>query len=159
VVTGGDLARTVGGPSSGDTVRRYPVDLLRVLADGRSATALAHVVAHRRGPLGWWRGPLRAVMNVGSRGDWDVAPRAHPNDGRLDAVEVDGSMSMRHRRHARRRLRTGTHVPHPSISISRATEVTWRFDRPLGLWIDGVAAGTVRDLHVRIDPDGAIVYV
>lgn len=159
VITGGDFVRTVGRASSGEAVRRYPVDVLRVDADGRPWTALAHVVVRRRGPLGWWWGPLRAVMNVGTMGPWDVAPRAHPNDGRLDVVEVDAAMSVRARRQARRRLRTGTHIPHPAISMKRPTSVSWRFDEPLGLWIDGVAQGRVRALDVRVDPDAAVVHV
>ena len=32
-------------------------------------------------------------MNVDRLGHWDVAPRAHPNDGRVDVVEVDAAMS------------------------------------------------------------------
>ena len=61
--------------------------MLRVDADGRRLTAVAHVVARGGGP--WWRGPIVAVMNADRLGRWDVAPRAHPNDGRLDVVEVD----------------------------------------------------------------------
>jgi len=159
IVAGGDLARTVGGPSAGVTMRRYIVDLLHVDAGERTWTALAHVVVRRLGPLGWWRGPVRAVMNVGFLGTWDVAPRAHPNDGRLDVVEIDNGMSVRARWQARRRLPTGTHVPHPAITMTRPTSVSWQFDEPLGLWIDGVASGAVRTVDVRVEPDAAEVYV
>jgi hypothetical protein len=159
LVAAGDLVRTVGGASSGSTVRRYPVDLLDVVADGRIRVALAHVVVRRRGLFGWWRGPLRAVMNVGLLGDWDVAPRAHPNDGRLDVVEVDAGMSVGDRWRARPRLPTGTHIPHPAISITTRRNVAWRFESPMHLWIDGVASGRVRELAVDIRPDAAVVYV
>ena len=77
-------------------------------------------------------------MNTDCRGRWDVAPRAHPNDGRVDVVEVAAAMGLRARWQARRRLPTGTHVPHPAIRTGRATERAWHFDRPLGLWVDSV---------------------
>ena len=55
------------------------------------------------------------MLNADRIGAWDVAPRAHPNDGQLDVVEVDASMGLRDRWQASRRLATGTHVPHPAI--------------------------------------------
>ena len=85
-LVGGDLLRTLGGPSAGPGLQRFPIDLLRVEADGRAWTAVAHVIA--AGPLTMgWRGPVLAVMNADRRGAWDVAPRAHPNDGRADVVD------------------------------------------------------------------------
>jgi YegS C-terminal NAD kinase beta sandwich-like domain len=153
-LTGGDVVATVGG--RGSAVRCLPLDIVRVDADDRRITAVAHVVA--RGPT-WWRGPIIAVLNADRIGSWDVAPRAHPNDGRLDVVEVDASMSVRARWQAHRRLPTGTHLPHPAIHTARVTARAWTFDRPLRLWVDGVERGTVRSLAVAVEPDGASVYV
>lgn len=158
VVTGGDLYRTVGGASPGQVVRRYPIDVMDVRIDGREVLGVAHVVARSGGPLGWWRGPLLAVMNVGRLGAWDVAPRAHPNDGRLDTVDVAAAMTMRERWQARRRLPSGVHVPHPRIALARPTTLSRRFDRPTQVWVDGVAHGSVSSLSVTIQPDGATVY-
>jgi diacylglycerol kinase family enzyme len=135
--------------------RRLPVDVIVLHADGRRLTAVAHVVARSRT---WWRGPIVAVMNADRIGTWDVAPRAHPNDGQLDVVEVDASMGVRARWQARRRLTSGTHVPHPAIRTLRVTARGWTFDDPLRLWVDGVEHGTVRSLGVAIEPDGATVY-
>src|SRR5688572_12598458 len=60
-VRGGDLFTTVGGPAGdASTVRRLPIDVLRVESDAGAWRAIAHVVARRS----WWRGPLLAVMNV-----------------------------------------------------------------------------------------------
>ncbi len=157
-LVGGDLLRTLGGRSTGPGLQRVPIDVLRVDADGRRTTAVAHVVARDRRWAGW-RGPVVAVMNTDHRGPWDVAPRAHPNDGRADVVEVDPSMGVRARWEARRRLPTGTHVPHPAIRTERVTERSWRFDRPLGLWVDAVGRGTVRSLRIAVDPDGAVVHI
>ena len=154
----GDLLRTLGGRSVGPQLQRFPIDVLHVEADGRVLTAVAHVIVHDRRWHGW-RGPIIAVMNADRRGRWDIAPRAHPNDGRVDVVEVDPAMSGRARWQARRRLPTGTHVPHPTIHLTRAAERTWRFDRPLGLWVDSVGQGTVRGLRIRVEPDGAVIHI
>lgn len=157
-LVGGDLLRTLGGPSTGAGLQRFPIDVLRVDADGRRFAAVAHVVVRDRRWAGW-RGPVVAVMNTDRRGSWDVAPRAHPNDGRADVVEVAASMGVRARWQARRRLPTGTHVPHPAIRTGRARERTWLFERPLGLWVDSVGRGTVRSLRVAVEPDGATVHI
>jgi len=154
-VRGGDLFTSVGGPTGGgSTVRRLPIDVLRVETDGGEWRAIAHVVARRS----WWRGPLLAVMNVDRLGAWDVAPRAHPDDGRADVVEVDPAMGVRERWQARRRLPSGTHVPHPRLHVRRITEEAWTFDRPLRLWVDGVERATVRSLRVVVEPDAAVVH-
>jgi YegS C-terminal NAD kinase beta sandwich-like domain len=151
---GGDLLATLGGPASDGQLRRLPIDILRGTADGLAFTAVAHVVARRS----WWRGPVVAVMNVDHLARWDVAPRAHPNDGRADVVEVDARMGRRARWQAWRRLASGTHVPHPQIAVRRTTGAGWIFERPLRLWVDGVARGTVRSLRVDVEPDAAVVH-
>jgi hypothetical protein len=150
---GGDLWTSLGARTHGTGAMRYPVDVLRVDADGRPLVGIAHVVARRS----WWRGPILAVMNTDRLGRWDVAPRAHPNDGRADVIEVDSGMSARARWQAWRRLPAGTHVPHPQLHNRRITDETWTFDRPRRLWVDGVARGTVRSLRVAVEPDGATV--
>lgn len=153
-VVGGDLAACLGAPAQGSTVRRVPIDVLRVVADGVEHLAVAHVIVRRS----WWRGPLHAALNVERVGTWDVAPRAHPNDGRLDVVEVAATMRWRERWEARRRLPTGTHVPHPSITVRRAAEVTWTFDAPRTLWLDGRSLGGVRSVRVSVQPDAAVIH-
>ncbi len=156
---GGDLMRAVGG--SGDERRLdhdvplLPVDLLRVTLDDRTVWAAVHVVARRS----WWRGPLVAAMNGQYLRNWDVAPRAHPNDGRVDLVQVADTMSLRDRWQARRRLPTGTHLPHPAIEVRRVTATTLDFARPIRVWIDGARAGTARRLSIEVEPDAYTVCV
>ena len=98
----GDLARTLGVSGNGrrDTINEFPIDLIEVRLDaqlglpGEPLVACSHVIARsplRRGH--WWRGPILVVMNAEFIGDWDVAPRGHPNDGRAEVFEVDASMS------------------------------------------------------------------
>ncbi len=159
LLTGGDLLASVGGPSVAGTRRRYPIDVLRVELDTDSAVGVAHVVCRRPGPFGWWRGRLLAVVNTSKIGPWDVAPRAHPNDGRFDVVDVDATMTMRARWQARRRLTTGTHVPHPAIAVTRPRDrrATWDFGTTLTVWVDGRRVGRSRSLTITLEPDAATV--
>ena len=149
-LSGGDLFRSVGSPAPRDPVQRLPIDAIQVSIDDREPVlAVAHVVARRY----WWRGAIIAVMNADHVGDWNVAPRAHPNDGKLDVVEVAASMSLRHRWQARARLPQGTHVPHPAITVRTVAEADWTFATPTPVTIDGVSAGRARRLVVSVLPD------
>jgi hypothetical protein len=160
LLRGGDLHRSLGSPSGGAAAgRRLSIDVLRVVTDGGVRTAVAHVLARRPGPLGWWRGPLVLVSNVDHVGTWDAAPRAHPNDGRLDVIDVSASMGVRARFQARARLRTGTHLPHPDIITRRARHAAFEFAAPLAVWVDAERWGTTRSLSVEVDPDAAAIYV
>ena len=159
-LAGGDLCRTLGGRGDVDRLRsgdaaRLPVDLGAVLVDGRLHWFVAHLVARRS----WWHGPLLAAMNAEFLGDWDLAPRAHPNDGLLDMVVVDAAMTLTDRIRARRRLATGAHVPHPAIRQSRRPAFQIEFDRPTGVWLDGERVATATNLSVRIEPDAVTCIV
>jgi len=149
---GGDLCRTVGGRGDADRLRSpeamsLPADLGSVLIDGRLHWFVAHLVVRRS----WWRGRVVAVMNAQWIGPWDVAPRSHPNDGLLDVF--DGDLSLDDRWKARRRLRTGTHVPHPGIAQRRVAALQLELDRPTPVWLDGERVAEARTLSIRIEPD------
>lgn len=157
---GGDLCRTLGGRGDearlrSDAAMRLPVDLGSVLLDGVQHWFVAHLVARRS----WWRGRIVAAMNAEFVGAWDVAPRAHPNDGVLDVVDVAPAMSLADRVKARGRLGTGAHLPHPAISVSRRSAVQVTFDRPTPVWLDGVRVGEARNLSVRVEPDALVCVV
>jgi diacylglycerol kinase family enzyme len=88
-----------------------------------------------------------------------VAPRSHPNDGRLDILEVEPRMAMLQRRNAWVRLPTASHLPHPLIATSRVRDTEWTFRRPLGLWLDGVSLGRTTSLRVSVIPDALRVWI
>ena len=155
---GGDLCRTVGGPGRPDRLgtgdaQRLPVDAgIVMLDDGEPRVFVAHVVAGRA-----VRGPLVAAMNAEFVGRWDVAPRSHPNDGRLDLVEADLVAGDRWK--AWRRLPLGTHVPHPGIAERRVTDAVIELPRAVPVRIDGERAGRARRLRVRCVPDAFTIVV
>lgn len=155
---GGDLCRTVGG--RGDEARlrsndaiTLPVDLGEALIDGVHHHFVAHLVVRSS----WWRGRVIAVMNAQWIGRWDVAPKGHPDDGMLDVL--DGDPSLDDRLKARARLRTGTHVPHPAIAVSRVGALQLELDRPTPVWLDGERVGRARRLAIRVEPDALTCVV
>lgn len=159
-VIGGDLWQVVGAPSGGarrvrsDQAHTAPIDLIAVTADGDSLWACVGVITRNS----WWHGSLVAVMNADRAGTWRLAPAAHPNDGRLHVLEtgINGpSLGFGDRLAARRRLPSGTHVPHPAISVRRVASAEFRFELPMALWLDGERVGRCRELSVEVVPDGA----
>lgn len=157
-LTGGDLRRTLGGRRDADGLRRpdatrVTVDLGSVLADGRLHWFVAHLLSRRS----WWRGPVTVAMNAQWMGRWNVAPRAHPGDGLLETFEAD--LGLSDRLEARRRLVTGSHVPHPGIVQRRTAAAQLDPGRAQPVLLDGVSIGSARHLAVRVEPDALHVVV
>lgn len=159
----GDLCRTVGG--RGDIARltspdaqSLPCDAMVVAVDGTEFVAIAHCIIRRH----WLRGSVTAVMNAAWIGEWNVAPRSHPGDGRLDVVKALSDFSSMDRLRARSRLPHGGHVPHPRIAQSRittTTPLTVTLERPTPVYVDGdrVAAGSEITVSVLADFFTAVV--
>lgn len=150
VLRGGDLYRSLGGSPSPEPFR-LPIDLLEVTADGERHLAVAHVVAHRR----WWHGDCAVAMNASHYRGWNLGPKAHPNDGRVDVTT--GALGLRDRLAARRRAPSGTHIPHPELHTSRPEAASWRFEHPTPAWVDGVPIGPVREVDIVVLADAAAV--
>jgi diacylglycerol kinase family enzyme len=151
--------RAVGG--TGDEGRLHgevallPVDIVRATIDAEQRWFAAHLVARRS----WWRGEVVAAMNAQHLGRWDVAPRSHPNDGRIDIVRISPEMSMRDRWRARSRAVQAAHVPHPHIQITSTATTTLRFARPMQLWLDGEVWTTASSVELTVEPDALLVCV
>jgi hypothetical protein len=160
--SGGDLARTLGRPrvEVADELREVPVDLMSVTVDGADPVhAVAHVVARSPWWRGsWWHGPVVVVMNAEFMGEWDVAPRGHPNDGRVETFEAVAGLGVRQRLACSRRLRSAGHVPHPGIATRSVRAATWTFDRPVEAIADGRTIGRGHRLEVAVLPDAAVLY-
>ncbi len=158
-LTGGDLHRTVGGRTTAaelrsDTERvRLPIDV-GVLEYGDTSTVfVAHVVRRRR----LWSGTTVALMNASFRDAWNVAPRGHPNDGRIDVVE--SGLSLGDRFKARSRLPSGLHVPHPQISIRRQTSGELLVQSGDRLEVDGETIAIDGRIQWRVVPDALTIVI
>jgi diacylglycerol kinase family enzyme len=157
-LVGGDLCRTLGGRGSAVRLRSgeamtFPVDALSVsLDDGPPRRAVAHVVARSWG----WRHAFIAA-NAPWVGDLNAAPRAHPDDGRVDTVQWE--LDWRSARHVLARMRVGAHLPHPGIGTSSVSVVNVTFPRPRRVWVDAVLVGRARTLTVAVEPDALRVVV
>lgn len=158
VLLGGDLCRTLGGTGDEAHLRSgratlLPVDLGSVLIDGRLHWFVAHLVVRQS----WWHGRVVAVMNAQFVGRWDVAPRGHPNDGRLDVLDGDPSLGARWQ--MRSRLGTGTHVPHPDIEERHVSALQIDLARPTPVYLDGQRLGSARTLSIRTEPDALLCVI
>ena len=154
---GGDLGRTLAAPGSEARLRSadamtFPVDLGQVLVDGRLHLFLSHLVARNR----LWTRTVVA-MNAQWVGPWNLGPKAHPNDGLLDTF--DARLQLGDLAKVRRRLPTGTHLPHPRIKIRRSAAVTFELERPRPVGLDGERVDEGRVLAVRLEPDALRVVV
>jgi YegS C-terminal NAD kinase beta sandwich-like domain len=109
---------------------------VRVLVDGR--------------PL--HEGPATTVVVANGQylGGNDVVPRGHPGDGRLE-VQVY-ALTPGERGAMRRRLGTGTHLPHPRIVTGSGRQVEVRIDQPAPAELDGVPTDPARAWDVAIAP-------
>ena len=158
---GGDLHRTLGSPAhDAEDLRagrgtRFPVDLGLARVGERDLVFLSHLVAHPSPRLRWWSRRTVAVLNGSYVGEFDLGPRAHPNDGRLDLT--DGQLPLGQRRQGRRRALSGSHVPHPDLTTRRGAHFEVHHDRPLHLWLDGEQVGAATDIEIRCLPDALVV--
>ena len=159
-LTGGDLWRTLGAPIGGTDrliqgpAARATVDVGWIVIDEGE---LEHAfVAHCVARTPFW-GHSVAVMNAEWLGKWDMAPRSHPGDGWLDVMEAH--LDWAELRKVRRRLPTGTHLPHPEIATSRVRATEFEFPAPRHLYVDGSPFHKVRHLKVRLEPASLTVVV
>lgn len=158
-LVGGDLRRALGGRRDQDDLRRdddvfgAPIDVGALVLDGRRFAFVAHLIARSR----WWSGPLFAVMNSEWLGAWIVAPRAHPGDGFFDLVEA--RLPIGDRLEARRRLPTGTHVPHPSIGVRKITTADLDFGTTRSIYVDGELVGKAAGMRIECHRGALHAYV
>lgn len=160
-VASGDIFRTLGARPLADRTRlsEFPIDLVTYRIDDEPARSfIAHLVARR--PLvrgGVWRGQVLAVMNAEWIGDFDVAPRGHPNDGRVETLLASAALTVRQRLTVRTRLCNATHLPHPLIATRSVRAHEWEFEQPMDVVADGERIGRARRVSVHVEPDAAVL--
>ena len=161
-ITRSNLSRalgTKGADAKSKNMQATPFDLIEVTFVDASKTQ-QKVLALGYGLLrkSWWRGDIVAAMNTSFIGDWDCAPRSHPNDGKFDLLTVNSDMNPSQRLIASRRLRLGTHLPHPQISVKQLTSFEADCSAKPNLYIDNCKFACVNQCKFRLLPDALTLY-
>ena len=151
----GDLFYSVGQPRElgiGDQCVVAPIDALECELTVNSKQVV--VLAASSILIGtWWRKSWIAVTNAEWIGPYNIAPRSHPNDGRCEVLEFSSKMPLQQRWLARRKMRTGTHVPHPQIETRSVRTASFDIPSSSGVLIDSVKYSQVTHISVRVIPD------
>jgi hypothetical protein len=170
---GADLARAVGLTPDSPRVTELVVDALRVeLLETGSDPAVpriavnAVVLGTAPDRLTRWtrRRELEVVINgrsvwsgsatgvVVANGQFlrgaDIVPRGHPGDSRIEAQVY--ALTAGERAEMRRRLATGTHVPHPRILERSGRVVEVGGSSPLPVEVDGVGWEAAERVRVTV---------
>lgn len=159
---GGNLHRALGSPGMlgpGESGIELPVDALSCAVV--TASGELSIIAASEVTVGSWYG-RRGFSIVTSAGSWrglDVAPASHPNDGRAEFLTIAPSMRWRARREARRRAVTGSHVPHPEISLVSVRSTTLVRHGRQRLFIDSVEVRGWNEVSVTVVPDALRIVV
>jgi len=172
VMLSGDLHTSLGHPTwnqpdvSGELieVQFLPVDIFRVVVKRNASTndSITEMYALSSVEIGSWltRGRYVCVSNCGFIGDYNIAPRAHPNDGEMDVVTVSKSIDWRQRLQARSRAKLGNHVPHLQIAMERGTSHSWtKASSRERLYVDGFEVKDWRAVDVHVLADACTVVV
>lgn len=160
VVGGGDLHRSLGSPapkSQGMPARRVTIDVLECTVVSSAGSAVRHSVSNVR--VGSWFSPggMLLVSNCGFWRRLDAVPRAHPNDGRLHVLRIEPRVPLRQLWMARRRARSGSHVPHQRITTSSAVTFEARRSGRQVLFCDDERVRDWQSITVRVLPGAASV--
>lgn len=167
-----DIARALGIRPGGLIERRtlaVPMDTLLIegLSSGRTNVVNGVVIGPAPRQLRWWHhghvmrvtvdgrsmfegaGATTLVIMTGEFvSGWDVAPRGHPGDARME-VQVY-ALNARERSGMRARLGTGSHVPHPRIFQRSGKTAEVELDHRMRVAVDGTSVGSVDRLTVSI---------
>ena len=144
------LAVRVGGTDAGDQLPAVNAVVLGPPPDRLHWSARAPRTTVRIDGRSWFAGPATTV--VVANGQFlrtaDLVPRGHPGDGWAE-VQVF-ALGRRERAEMRRRLPTGTHVPHSRIAAGRARSVDVEVATRLPVEVDGRRRGRSDRLEVTL---------
>jgi len=161
IVRGGSLHSSLGAPAGQDVTRRMMVDAIDVRRTDngeRLGLAIANVLIRRR-LFGVLRGRAILVSNCGEFKGVNACPRAHPNDGRLDRLDVHQAMSFRQRRLAWRRAASGSHLPHPQLTASVGESFEMSLHPNEEIVVDGHSRRVAGGAIVTVIPDAGEIFI
>ena len=162
LVRGGTLHQTLGSPDGDAATRRLPIDLVEIVdtsSETRIAVSVANICLVQRGPFSRWRGRVVVVTNCGECLGVTPCPRAHPNDGTFDVLEVDASMRLFQRRLAWKRAESGSHLPHPSLSVWSGAKFCLTVEPNEQIIVDEVDLKFTGDLELRVVADAGEIFI
>ena len=155
-LSGGDIARSLGNPSVptlGSACTEVAIDAMVcdiTTSDEQSIT----IVAASSIIIGsYWKGQHVIVSNAGWIGERNVAPRSHPNDGKVEMLTMNSHMSLRQRFLAYRKMKTGTHLPHPQLSATQISTACIERQKGQKLVIDGEKFIDWTSISITVQPD------
>ena len=161
-ITRSNLSRALGAKGAdvnSPNMHATPFDLIEItFADDSKTEQKVLTLGYGLLRKSWWRGEIVAAMNTSFIGDWDCAPRSHPNDGKFDLLTVTSEMKPTQRLIASRRLRLGTHLPHPQISVKQLTSFEADCSAKPNLYIDNRKFLSVKQCKFRLLPDALTLY-
>ena len=157
-----NLARalgSIGSDASAQNMQATPFDLIEIaFTDDSNKEQVVLALGYGLLRKSWWRSEIVAAMNTSFIGDWDCAPRSHPNDGKFDLVTVRKEMSPTQRLIALRRLRLATHLPHPQISVKQLTSFDADCSTEPNLYVDDRRFSRVKRCKFSLIPDAITLY-
>lgn len=155
----GTLRLALGLASRADRTRvRVTCDQLRVAIEYRDRTRVEHALGN---VLVVGRGIRPAIWIATNSGWWrrrHIVPRAHPNDGFVDVLEIHREMPWPQRMRAYVRALRADHLPHPSMRVVRGERYAIEGHGPYSVWTDGSYAGRADRVHVEVIPDALEVH-
>lgn len=150
---------TTGADIDSQNMQATTFDLIEItFADDSKAEQRVLALGYGLLRRSWWHGEIVAALNTSFIGDWDCAPRSHPNDGKLDLLTVNSETKPTQRLIASRRLRLGTHLPHPQISVKQITSFEADCSAEPNLYVDNRKFVCVTYCKFRLLPDALTLY-
>ncbi len=162
IVRGGSLHSSLGAPAGQGVTRQMMIDAIdvrRIDNGERLGLAIANVLIRRRRIFGVLGGRAILVSNCGEFEGVIACPRAHPNDGRLDRLDVDHVMSLRQRRLAWRRAASGSHLPHPQLTASVGEHFELAVHSNEEIVLDGRSKRVTGGVIMSVIPDAGEIFI
>ena len=168
-LVGGSLHRTLGAPQRDEAALRagqgyiYHIDVgILGFSDAQGANHevvfVAHLLALTDPRSRLWKDRTVIAMNAAFLDDLNLAPKSHPNDGRLDVT--DGQLNRSQRKQALRRAVSGSHLPHPALIEQRvSTRLEIRGETEFRFVADGRHCGAARQFSITCIPDAARILL
>lgn len=159
----GDIALELGVESGIDhkgAWRRLPLDVLTIVATAVDGSRYEWSTPTWLRCGGRLRGECIVLSSTSYVDGSRLFSRAHPNDGRLDWLAIDGTMRLRQRREFWRRTRTQTHLPHPLVRTGSNASFEHRFTRPVTVTSsDGRHFRRIAEIVVRVTADATHTHI